>query len=186
MKLQGFMLVVRDLVGEAIASTGQSPPAAAEIGVARGQTSALLLRSYPTLRLHMVDPWSYDPAYMATLGLRSNTQLSTQEAWDEVHRMAMAATDFAADRRTVWRTTSLEAARQVADASLSLVFIDAVHTASAVATDVAAWWPKVMPGGIMAGDDYCIGAVRKAAHVWAARTGLSLELRDKVWWVWKR
>ena len=40
------------------------------------------------------------------------------------------------------------------DRSLDLVFIDGDHSRDAVAADLAAWLPKVRPGGTLAGHDY--------------------------------
>lgn len=41
-----------------------------------------------------------------------------------------------------------------ADGTRDAVFIDADHSEEAVSRDIAAWWPKVKPGGILAGHDY--------------------------------
>jgi len=38
--------------------------------------------------------------------------------------------------------------------SLKFVFIDADHSLEVVAAQIAAWWPKVKSGGILAGHDY--------------------------------
>jgi len=55
---------------------------------------------------------------------------------------------------TPMKISSLEAAGKFADASLDFVFIDASHEYQDVLNDIAAWWPKVKPGGILAGDDF--------------------------------
>ena len=47
-----------------------------------------------------------------------------------------------------------EVARQFADESFELVFIDADHTEEWVSRDLVAWAPKVKRGGILAGHDY--------------------------------
>lgn len=52
------------------------------------------------------------------------------------------------------RTSSVEAARTFADASLGFVFIDMDHRYESVKNDIAAWLPKVKPGGVIAGHDY--------------------------------
>jgi predicted O-methyltransferase YrrM len=52
------------------------------------------------------------------------------------------------------RMASLEAARHFENASCDLVMIDAAHDYDSVMADIAAWWPKVKPGGMLAGDDY--------------------------------
>jgi SAM-dependent methyltransferase len=49
---------------------------------------------------------------------------------------------------------SVDAAVKFKDASLDFVFIDAGHEYDAVKQDIQAWYPKVKPGGILAGHDY--------------------------------
>lgn len=180
-----WMEEMRRLVRLAIERTGQSPPSVAEIGVANGETSAMLLREFPQLQIVMVDPWRFMPEYMKWLGLRSNTRLSCQAAWDVVYENAVRATDFAADRRRILRMKSLEAAPLVDDASLCLAFIDAQHTSDAVLADCDAWWPKVLDGGILAGDDWCIARVSYAASQWAKTHGLAIAVAGKIWHILK-
>jgi hypothetical protein len=48
-------------------------------------------------------------------------------------------------------------ARDVADSSLDFVYIDARHDRASVLEDLAAWYPKVRAGGIIAGHDYVDG-----------------------------
>jgi predicted O-methyltransferase YrrM len=57
-------------------------------------------------------------------------------------------------RVQVHRASSSAAAEIFPTACLDFVFIDAEHTAAAVARDLATWWPKVRAGGILAGHDY--------------------------------
>jgi hypothetical protein len=60
-----------------------------------------------------------------------------------------------------------------------------------VQADIAAWWPKVQPGGILCGHDY--GAtwdrrgnwgVSRAVDEFAGRERLELFIADEyIWWV---
>ncbi len=52
------------------------------------------------------------------------------------------------------KMTSLEAVKKFKDNSLDFVFIDASHEYEDVRDDILAWYPKVKPGGIIAGHDY--------------------------------
>jgi hypothetical protein len=52
------------------------------------------------------------------------------------------------------KMTSLEAVNKFKDNSLDFVFIDASHEYEDVRDDIIAWYPKVKPGGIIAGHDY--------------------------------
>ena len=54
---------------------------------------------------------------------------------------------------TVKKDTA-EAAAQFADASVDFIYVDADHRRENVAKDLAAWWPKLKPDGVMAGDDW--------------------------------
>jgi predicted O-methyltransferase YrrM len=52
------------------------------------------------------------------------------------------------------RMASLEAAGLIADGVADLLYIDADHREEAGFADIAAWRPKVKPGGWLAGHDY--------------------------------
>jgi hypothetical protein len=49
---------------------------------------------------------------------------------------------------------SVSAAGLYADGSVDFCFIDAAHDEDSVAADIAAWLPKVKPGGLLSGHDY--------------------------------
>jgi hypothetical protein len=61
-------------------------------------------------------------------------------------------------------TTSVAAATLFADRSLSVVFIDACHEYEDVRSDVAAWLPKVRPGGVIGGHDWNRVGVKRAVR----------------------
>lgn len=69
-----------------------------------------------------------------------------------------------ADRIKVVRSLSAEAAHLYQDDSLDFVFIDAGHEYPDVSADIKAWWPKVKPGGVFAGDDYYGQGVKRAVN----------------------
>jgi len=50
--------------------------------------------------------------------------------------------------------TGDRASRLFADESIDFVFVDANHTKESVRQDLEAWWPKIKPGGTLAGHDY--------------------------------
>lgn len=59
---------------------------------------------------------------------------------------------------------SVRAAKLFADGCLDFVFLDAAHDFVNVTEDLHAWWPKIRPGGLLAGHDYDQGwtGVRQA------------------------
>ena len=81
-------------------------------------------------------------------------------------------------RLTAHRRLSVEAAADFADQSLDFVFIDARHTYDAASQDLAAWWPKVKPGGLIAGHEYVHSpGVRAAVDAFVARGALEHAFR---------
>jgi predicted O-methyltransferase YrrM len=59
---------------------------------------------------------------------------------------------------------SHEGAAHFANGSVDFVFIDADHSREAVLADIRAWLPKMRPGGVLAGHDYCRDDVSGAVH----------------------
>ena len=59
----------------------------------------------------------------------------------------------------------------------STIYIDASHEEAEVAADLAAWWPILVDGGVMFGDDYCQrwNGVMSAVDRFAAQRGLRVE-----------
>lgn len=136
------------------------PIVGAEVGVFDGHTSETLLRELPELRLWMVDPWTpYEG--------KSILGDMTPELLEKVRVGAMWWTEFARDRRFVLREASPRSASRFADASLDFAFIDGNHLYESVRADIAAWWPKVRPGGLLTGHDY--GIYRDAEGLWGVR-----------------
>jgi len=67
---------------------------------------------------------------------------------------------------------SAEAAARYADGALDFVFVDADHSREAVLRDLRAWWPKIRPGGVLAGHDFEEEGVSAAVREFAAETAL--------------
>lgn len=55
---------------------------------------------------------------------------------------------------TVRVARSVDAAKAYKEESLDWVFLDAGHDEISVYDDCSAWWPRVKPGGVLAGDDW--------------------------------
>ena len=60
------------------------------------------------------------------------------------------------------KSTSIDAANTFEDNSIDFIHIDASHDYDNVLADIIAWYPKVKPGGLITGDDYIWGGVKKA------------------------
>lgn len=154
-----------------------------EVGVFTGHLSHLLLAARPDLHLTMVDSWEADGA--AYIDKHDwHAQLS-QERQDNYLRTAIQVTDFADDRRLILRGRSLDAVSEIQDASCDFVFLDADHSADAVAADIKAWLPKVRPGGLICGHDYghaLFPGVKLAVDAFALASGDMIEIGADFTW----
>jgi hypothetical protein len=115
-----------------------------EVGVRDGGFSEHLLSKWTGRLLVSIDPWAdaADEPYFE----RTRTRLSPF-----------------GDRSEIWRTTSVEAAARVQRASADFVYIDALHDYDSALEDVTHWYPKLRPGGIIAGHDYVDGEFPEGA-----------------------
>lgn len=167
-------------------------PVGVEVGVYLGDMSAQLLRLCPDLTLYMVDDWKPADERLEAYRRSGDPRARDSAAEQEAHlREATEATAFARDRRWIIREDSTAAAALVPNASCDFVFIDADHSYEGVARDIAAWTPKVRPGGILSGHDYCPpgkytargwpGVVRAVDEA-VERNGWTLSLGDRFTW----
>ena len=145
-----------------------------EVGVDRGEASALLLAGLPRMHLYLVDPWS----------AAASDAVRTQPDCDAALAAAAEGTAFAGPRRTLVPCGHERAAEFLPD-GLDLVFLDADHSHAATLGAIATWWPKLRPGGLLAGHDYGhpdYPGVRRAVDEFARRHGLAVRLGED--WLW--
>lgn len=119
---------------------------AVEVGVAEGKYSADFLSSWNG-KYVMVDRWCHIDGY-------DDIMNGPDSEHEERYRQAKAVADQYGDRVTIMRMDSVEASKTFADKSLDFVYLDGDHSLEGVLRDLAAWWPKVKPAGIIAGHDY--------------------------------
>jgi len=183
----------RDSLVKLIRQECGSPTFGVEVGVHRGATSALLLRSFPSLTLAMVDLW----------GEWNTVKTShTLEEQKQYRQQAMASTDFAKSRRWVIDEDSTNAAtllssedgtyksqrllrqyeeyRQKSD----FVFIDADHSYEACRRDMDAWWPVTKT--LFCGHDYGKPefGVTQAVDEFCEEHGITVNVAEgHIWWI---
>ena len=87
------------------------------------------------------------------------------------------------DRCRIIPKPTVEAAKDVDDASLDFVFIDAGHGYHNVKADVIAWWPKVKPGGWFGGHDYGSGHPGVVRAVDESFRDRVKQEPGRIWWV---
>lgn len=84
---------------------------------------------------------------------------------------------------------SWESAGFFKDEEVSFCWVDAGHDFDSVRKDLAAWYKKIKPGGILAGHDYSELGVRLAVDEFAMMHKLDIEILHpdgwKSWWLRK-
>ena len=118
------------------------PAVMAEIGSAYGESATVWLECNPALRLYCVDPW--------TCGSGGGVN----ERYGELAFKEFMEQHGSRGNVTVIRAMSVAAADLFEPGELDAVYIDAVHRYTYVRDDIAAWLPKLKPGGYIGGHDY--------------------------------
>ena len=109
----------------------------AELGVAEGRFSARILESSKLSYLYSIDAW----------GDRGHDVNEYRIAFGNLHPYRA--------RNTLLRMRFDEALPLFADAFFDFIYIDGyAHTGEDSGQTFRDWYPKLKPGGIMAGDDY--------------------------------
>jgi predicted O-methyltransferase YrrM len=107
-------------------------------------------------RVVSVDPYERDNVLIAS------GNVTPADFWRNLRALGLA------EYVTQYVERSPAGADHVADSSACLVFLDAAHDRASVASDLAAWVPKLLPGGVLALHDYAPGLdwtdVRAVAH----------------------
>lgn len=143
----------------------EKPGLIVEVGVYCADLSRLLLPIRSVKRLVLVDSWS--------------NEWKTQEHMDCIARsvFAWAETD---DRVEVYREPSTLGALRFEDGSIDFWHLDADHSYTNVANDLAAWRKKVKPGKLMTGDNFEIPAVAKAVTEMFG-SNFTIEGKGRIW-----
>ncbi len=146
-----------------------------EIGVYKGRSACYLaeriVETGRPVRFDVVDTFVGSP------------DVGEQDLWSEF--CANLTRAGLLSRIEPHRCASLDAASEFSDGSLDFVFIDACHSFEAVEQDLAAWWPKLRPGGLFAGHDYAyFPGVRAAVDAFVVERGLGRFFRtDRSSWL---
>lgn len=144
---------------ESVAERAKDGDHLVEVGVWLGKSISFLAdylkRLGKNVRLDAVDTWKgtlsdEERAAFEPFIRRHGDAAGTVVGVFEENMRACGVADIV---RTVQKL-SVEAAGDYGNQSLDFVFIDADHRYDAVKEDIAAWWPKIKPGGSLAGHDY--------------------------------
>ncbi|AIX18326.1 hypothetical protein Syn7803C34_27 [Synechococcus phage ACG-2014f] len=119
-----------------------------EIGVSNGATFGKILKKCDNIEWHGVDPWVVCSEY--------DKRPNGKGKWnhDGNYEKVQEIVSKYPKRAYTHRMTSVEAAKEVEDRSIDIIFIDGLHTYEGVKEDLEAWVPKIKIGGIISGHDY--------------------------------
>lgn len=150
----------------------------AELGIWKGRTFIHLLAHCPWLKVIGVDAWAYRPGNAKVPGGETYAKWDMAGLENHVRTCSKAF----GERAVIMKMETADAAKQIEDGSLDLVFIDADHSEGGVARDIASWAQKVRSGGFITGHDIDWPTVKKVVqqHYPNHQTG-----PDNVWWVKK-
>lgn len=130
---------------------------AVEIGTHQGYFADQLMSGMASnVVLYCVDSWAHDPLCDLPIYAPCFIEQALGREFDEALARLVLTTKYKG-RVQLIKATSVEAAAMFEDGTIGLVYIDGEHDLENVTADIAAWWPKVQPGGILAGHDYVTG-----------------------------
>jgi hypothetical protein len=127
------------------------------------------LLEQPGLELIMVDTWKPFPVghsyYNGSIKIARMSDIELESAYKEA-KQRVSSFD---NRCRIFRLESADAAQQIFDESVDLVFLDGDHSFEGVTRDLEAWYKKVKEGGYIGGHDYGHpeqGQVEEAVKEW--------------------
>src|SRR5690606_24414 len=125
-----------------------------EVGVWRGENAEGMLRARPNLHLSLIDPYRTGEPGTPWMESGSTMPSRPQSDYDAALEQCLARIEPYADRATIVRRPSVDAAADYQDASIDFAYLDGDHSYEGCLADIRAWWPKVRPGGWIGGHDY--------------------------------
>ena len=120
---------------------------AAEVGVYQGAFAEHNLHHWKG-DYFAVDAWAYRP------GDPPDKNYAEGQINDHNYNVTYERTRRWHNRVHLVRNVSVMAASKFPDGFFDWIYVDALHSYTAVMADLHAWWPKLRAGGLISGDDY--------------------------------
>ena len=126
----------------------------AEIGTWEGDFSAALLKRAKPKRLYLIDPWEHRSEATYEQAFFGDRVPGGQAKMDAIHDGVLRrfGAEIASGRVRVLRCRSTDPLEGLD--TLDWVYIDGDHTFDAVKADLERFYELLVPGGVVAGDDY--------------------------------
>lgn len=158
-----------------------------EVGVFTAGHAAFILANTNVETLYCVDSYRA-PMQGSTIITEGFEKNLWQACWDTIFYYAQDKLSFFGNRAKFIRSPSEQAAATLADECLDFVFIDGDHSYAGALADFRNYFGKVRSGGIIAGDDYQIEDVRRAANEFFGQKNLTINIyagQERFWWIEK-
>lgn len=121
------------------------PRTVVECGCAEGRFSQEIY-NWGVDKLYLVDLWETMPFIEGCA--------SFDQEWHNNNFVEILKFFGTKKNVTILKGFSHKMANEVEDESMGMVYLDAGHDYHSVKSDIASWWPKIIPGGIMSFHDY--------------------------------
>ena len=133
--------------------------------------------------MYGVDSWK---AYTDILG----EPYSMSEQQQEMHKFTaqhLIKYSGMKDKAVIIEKDSVEASKEIADASLDFIFLDAYLDYESTTRDLDTWYPKVKTNGLFTGHDWHSQAVQKAVQDFRNKNNIvsTMSTFDSAW-AWKK
>jgi hypothetical protein len=159
---------------------------AVEIGVHNGMNAQEMLTNLNIKTIYLVDPYV---AYVDKDSSCKGWYIYDSLTVDNFRKVAEGIMTMRADgnKARFIRLPSLEAVNLFPNEVFDFVYIDAMHSRPYVDNDILAWYPKVKPGGMLGGHDWCVQDVVDAVTQFAEDNNIPLqkELFETDWFLIK-
>ncbi len=153
----------------------------AEIGVHKGDFSAVILDAVSPSTLHLIDPWHYEPSEPYEDAWYGGRASGGQSELDDRYHAVLERFDreIVDGRVIVHRSESAPVLRALSADSLDWVYIDGNHLYDFVKLDLELSFERTKVGGLIAGDDYrdggwWDGGVKRAVDEFAGNAFVEL------------
>jgi hypothetical protein len=152
-----------------------------EIGVCYGWNMHFMLEKLSIQKIYGIDP--YEPYIDGPAGFVNEETLAEMKRQFKENTIKFNSVVFIEKK-------SDEAHVEIEDNSLDFVFIDGDHSYQQVLKDLRNYYPKVKPGGIFSGHDFCFDhdndfPVRRALETFFGSTSNLKFCKNDSWYTWK-